>query len=243
MNREEYENLTKALAIYKSLVGSENGYIEKKGNESLFSDYQDEGVSEVLNIISTSMQLNIFRGKNGRLYIISESDSVLAKSENDVKSYFYNSNENRSERAYLFYYATLLLINELFGGNPIRQRRDYLPLKNWIDIIDTDVEKHKTLTLEEEMELGFNFVRVGRRWKGLSQETDSSIVKSINTKSGFLEKCLQFLVKEDLVESITEDELRIYPKEKLIDLIERGNLRVDRLQELKISDEQFEDQE
>lgn len=240
MNKIEYDNLTRAMEIYRSLVGSEHGYIEKKGNEDLFANYQDQGVNEVLNTICSSMKLRTFRGNKGRLYIVTDDDSVYAKNENEIKTYFYNQTEGRSERAYLFYYATLLLLNELFGGNPIRKRREYVPLDEWINILDTAVERHKVLTVEEELSLGFNFIRVGRRWKSLSSETDSTVVK-INTKAGFLEKCTSFLEKEDL---IYMDETRIAPTDKLIDLIERGNLRTDRLKELLHYEEEVpEDQE
>jgi hypothetical protein len=238
MDKDAYDNLTKALAIYRSLVASEHGYIEKKGNEDLFADYQDQGVSEVLNIICHSMQVNIFRGKSGRLYINSEDEGVYAKNESEIKAYFWQQGEPRSDRAYLFYYVTLLLINELFGGNPIRLRRDYLPLGNWIEIIDAAVEKHKELTIEEEMELGFNFIRVGRKWKCFSLDADAVKTKS-DTKIGFLDRCILQLKKEDLIDTVTEDEIRIFPTDKLIDLIERGNLNVDRLKELKLNAEEI----
>lgn len=235
MQKNEYDNITKALAIYRNLLESEQGYIEKRGNEELFADYQDQGVNEALHIICNSMQVRTFRGKGGRLYIVSEEEGMYAINESEVKTYFYDAKKDqpqeKSERGYLFYYATLILLDEFFGGNPIRQRRNYIPLNNWIQAVDAAVERHKELTLEEEAELGFNFIRVGRRWKCFSTENDD-VVAGINTKAGFLERCVQFLTREELIISSREDELRIYPTEKLIDLVERGNLRTERLSDL-----------
>lgn len=237
MQKSDYDNITRALAIYRNLLESDHGYIEKKGNEELFADYQDQGVNEALNVICDSMQVRTFRGKEGRLYLVSEDDGMYAIKESEVKTYFYDAKKDqpqeKSERAYLFYYATLLLLNEFFGGNPIRQRRNWIALNEWIQVVDAAVERHRELTLEEEAQLGFNFIKVGRRWKCFSTEMDDTVA-GINTKSGFLERCAQFLTREDLIISNREDELRIYPTKKMVDLMERGNLRTDRLKDLMI---------
>ena len=228
--------MLRALAIYKVLIDNEHGYIEKQnGNEELFADYFDYEVSEALSSIAQAMDVRIFKGQKDRLYIVPLNYATNAIKESELKTYFFDNKKEkgceRSERVYLFYYTTLILLDEFFGGKPIRLKRDYLNLSEWINLINNVVARHKDLTIEEELKLGFNFIRVGRRWNALSNENDKTTA-AINTKMGFLERVLLFLSKEELVITITEDETRIVPTEKLCDLIEKGNLKTYRIQEI-----------
>ena len=74
------------------------------------------------------------------------------------------------------------------------------------------------------MSLGFNFIRVGRKWNTLSSDSDKTII-GINTKLGFAKKSLDYLSKAELIIMVNDDDIRIYPTEKLTDYIEKGNLK------------------
>jgi hypothetical protein len=225
----ERDNLKKALEIYKTLIDSPQGYIEKNsGNNELFADYYDNDVNQILDVICEAFDVRIFKGNRNRLYVVPDISSSFAIKESDVGKYFYVGDRMEAEvgkdRTYLFYYITLIFFNELYGGNPIKQKRDYVPLGELLAIIDGYVEKHRQLTLEEEMSLAFNFIRVGRKWMTLSSDSDKTVT-GLSTRLGFARRSMEFLAREELVILVSDDETRIYPTEKLTDYIEKGNLK------------------
>lgn len=236
MNAEHFQS---ALLLYKALSSSESGYIEKnESNAMLFADFYDYEVSKVLDLVCQTMEVNIFKGEKDILYITPKSDSVGKIREEDIRRYFYEGKQgetgDRSERVYLFYYTTLIMLDLLFGGSPIEKKINYLTFSKWMEAIEDFMVKHKSISEEEEAELAFNFSKIRKKWDALSLDNDKAIAQ-VNTKVGFLNRCLQFLTKEGLIFAPKEDEILIYPTSKLCDLVKKGQLNFKRLEDLHIA--------
>lgn len=236
------EAIIAATKIYKELVDSEFGYIEKNDlNSEIFIDFMSDDVASALESMTEVLRVRIFKVQN-RIYLFPLEDSVLSVSESDVAKYFYvtpkTGKRESDERLYLFYYITLVFLNEIYGGAPFRKLNDYCTLEGLVEAMNTSVERQQaTITTEEEEDMGFNILAVGRKWKNFALTgggNKDSKVNSMSSKLGFAERAMKYLKKQGLVDIKVQDNTRIYPERKLSDLILVGGLNMDRIEELKI---------
>lgn len=235
------EVLDKALNIYAELIQSPYNFIEKSdSNRALFVDILDDEVLSVLDGICESFKVKIFKYQN-RIYLVPLDGSILAIEESKIAKYFHaNSDTNKresDERLYLFYYITLIYLNEIYGGTPFRKINDYITLADMLDAVDKSVERALTYEKEDDEEAQFNITTVAKKWDSFILQIDEKSSSKINrmyTKKGFLEKSLNFLKSEGLVEIRTTDNIRIYPTNRLSDIVAMGGLNMDRINDLKI---------
>lgn len=235
------ESIDKALQLYTELSKSPYGFIEKTdGNRHYFIDMLDNNVSMVLDSICENFKVNIFKTQN-RIYLVPLTDSILATNEEDISRYFHatsNSNKRENdERLYLFYYITLVYLNEIYGGTPFKKLNDYITLGNFIRAVDESVERALSFTKEDDYANRFNTTAVAKKWSSFILQNDSNTSSKINimaTKIGFIKKVINFLKKEGLVDVKTIDDERIYPTTKLTDIMLIGGLNMSKIEDLKI---------
>lgn len=235
------ESIDKALNLYTELSKSPYGFIEKTdGNRNFFIDMLDNDVNTVLDSICENFKVNIFKTQN-RIYLVPLTGSILATNEDDIARYFHatsstNKREN-DERLYLFYYITLVYLNEIYGGTPFKKLNEYVTLGNFIRAVDESVERALSLTKEDDYANRFNITAVANKWAGFILQSDANVANKTNlmsTKIGFITKVINFLKKEGLVDVKTIDDDRIYPTTKLTDLVLMGGLNMSKIEDLKI---------
>jgi hypothetical protein len=231
--------LTKALIVQRALLKSEYGFIENNiTNRELFSFYLEPQVRNLIDYISEELGLFVFKVQD-RLYISSKKGSFLDVNESDIARYFYISKEkevlNDSRiRLSLFYYITLNFLNILYSGYPIKNTQDYTTLREIIETVDESVERAlASFNEDNESEVGFNILKSCDAWRKFTLDSEGS--GDMNSKKGFVKRCIAYLKKHGLVKTLDDNEFRVYPERKLTDLMVNGGLDMDRIKELKIA--------
>ncbi|MGB7604536.1 MAG: DUF6063 family protein [Lutisporaceae bacterium] len=140
------ENVKAAIKIFRLLMVQ--GEFNKRDQSSLYSDYLELEVQEVLSAFQEEFGCKLLNFDN-TVYLIPNIDNeVLGIGASELRSYF-GSNSTKRE-VYLGYYIMMYIFYEFYNGkNKDPKKTDFLQISFLIDHLDERFERLRDMKAEE----------------------------------------------------------------------------------------------
>lgn len=231
------EELKKASEIFSWLLT--NGELSNKSNKELYENYMDENVQKILDIMAQAHNVNISKLES-YIYLIPNVDNMeLGYTRQDLKKALIGRSEVKNEEFYLASYIIMVILNEFYSGQGANLKsRISIDIYELQNTITSRLNKHKSKTYEliqEETKLPIYVI--ANFWDGLLL---SDANKSTRTKYWYINRVIEFMTKEKLIQVMNKEEL--YTTNKLDMLMTYKLLNADRAKEImEIFDEERED--
>lgn len=216
-------SLAKASRLWGYLL--EHGELAlKKGTNDLWSDYDDEDVRSMLNIMARENKLIIEKIRNTVYLVPTVDNTFLGFGKQDIREIVFKGNMS-SDQYYLFMFIMLVIIQRFYSsvnGEPIRSSQSEAEI---IDEVDKKLESFSGLD-EEQVE--FAVKAISQRWADARVSATSG---KRDTKLWYVDKVINFLEDNRLVKRAVTDR-RIYRQDRMDNLI-HGFLTSRRYKELQ----------
>ncbi len=219
MNTVHFDEATvmKAFDIYSVL--SRNGVAEK----SLLRDYiADDGVRGLVDQFARKVDCTtIIAGEH--LYMIPLVKLSPFHVSNDyLKRTYLKANATNTD-LYLLYFATIIFLGEFYDSYHSKEpTRDFLRLDEWVTCVNKRIESLKEHSEEDlkqyEKDFSYNWTAIIEKWDAMDDLKETAKKQTGNTISrlSFLDTVKRFLVDQEIVEEIGNQELSLTEKAKTI---------------------------
>lgn len=233
------EDIRKASDIFSWLLN--NGELTNKNNKELYEEYIDENVQKILDIMASSHNATISKLES-YIYLIPNTDNTsLGYTRQELKKALIGRAEVKNEEFYLATYMILVLLNEFYNGQgAYLKTRMSIDFSEFESIITTRLTKYENKVYEEiEEETKVPLSIIANYWKGLLLE---DVNKATRTKYWYINRVVEFLQKEKLINLLNKTE--IYPTNKMDMIVTYKMLNPDKLEEINniINFENFDDE-
>lgn len=216
MNYSE-QTVIKAFQIYTKLA--RDGIADKEAVQYYRADDEIRGLLD-----SFGREVDcVIMGTSDQLFLIPETRlSPFHVSNEWIKRHYLRSGATNGD-IYLLYFSTIILIGSFYDTYQSQEpTRQFLRTEEWVRFIQERIDQLKTHDEEEiqqlEKEFSYNWSLIIEKWEDMDDIKETAKKQSGNTISrfSFMNTVKRFLVDQDLVQEIGNDELTLTEKAKTI---------------------------
>lgn len=211
------DEVMKAFQIYAKI--SRKGYSE--GDELRLYLAEDK-VRGLVDQFAKEVECTIF-SVGERLYFVPLALNSPFHISNDTlkKSYFTGKTVNAD--IYFMYVTIIILIGEFYDSYQTTEpTREFISMSDWLEQVNDRLETLQAIEVEEikelEKEYEYNWSTIIGKWADMDDLKETAKSQSGRTISrlSFLHTVKKFLVAQELVQDIGNDELQLTEKAKVI---------------------------
>lgn len=214
--RYEQSDVIKAFQLFSQL--SQQGFIEKEDVE--FYRLNEEVQSLMEQFAREVDTVLVLAGD--MLYLIPSTVLSPFHIKNEQLRRELGANATNADM-YMLYFCILVFIGEFYNSYLSSEvQRDFLTTAEWLDGLQQRLQTLRQHSDEElsrhAEELQYNWLAILEKWEALNDVKESAQNQKGNTVSrlSFLNKVLQFMFKERLIEQVGPDEYALTEKTKTI---------------------------
>ncbi|MFN7252462.1 MAG: DUF6063 family protein [Anaerobacillus sp.] len=182
----------------------------------------DDEIRSLLDLYSREVDCVIILTSE-RLFLVPRTKLSPFHVNNDwIKRHYLRSGATNGD-IYLLYFATLVLFGSFYDTYQSQEpTRQFIRLDEWIHLIQERIEQIKTndeAQLKElEKEFSYNWSIIIQKWDDMDDIKETAKKQSGNTISrlSFIDTVKRFLVDQELVQEIGNDEITLTEKAKTI---------------------------
>lgn len=216
MNYSE-QTVTKAFQIYTTLA--REGVADK---EAVQQYRADDHIRGLLDTFSREVDCVIV-GTSEQLFLIPETKlSPFHVSNEWLKRNYLRSGATNGD-IYLLYFATIILFGSFYDTYQSQEAtRQFLKKDEWIRSIQERIDQLKTHDQETlntlEKEFSYNWSVIIEKWQDMDDIKETAKKQTGNTISrfSFIDTVKRFLIDQELIQEIGNDELALTEKAKTI---------------------------
>lgn len=213
----EAENVMKAFDLYTKLA--RDGLLVGEDYQLYMSNNE---VFSLLDQYAAKMECVLFVAAN-QLYMVPKTmNSPFHVNNEYLRKTYLKANATNSD-LYLAYFATIVLLGEFYNSYLTKEPTiHYLSLSRWVEAVNERIEvlvQHPEERLKElERELSYNWLSILEKWTALDDIKESAKSQKGQTLSrlSFIHTVKNFLVKEEVIKDIGNDEVELTEKAKMI---------------------------
>ncbi|MFD2618714.1 DUF6063 family protein [Terrilactibacillus laevilacticus] len=216
MNYPE-QKVMQAFSIYTKLA--RDGVTDKEAVQHYRADDDIRGLLDAFSrevdcvIVSTSEQM----------FLIPETKLSPFHVSNDwIKRRYLRSGATNGD-IYLLYFSTIILFGSFYDTYQSQEpTRQFFRLDEWVRFIQERIDQLKTHDEEElkqlEKEFSYNWRLIIEKWEDMDDIKETAKRQSGNTISrlSFMDTVKRFLVDQELIQEIGNDEITLTEKAKTI---------------------------
>lgn len=192
------------------------------GKEHLQVYIADDGVRGLVDQFAHKVDcVTLIAGEH--LYMIPETKLSPFHVNNDYLKRTYLKGNATNGDLYLLYFAAIVLLGEFYDSYHSKEpTRDFIRLDDWVESINKRMEtlkEHSTEQLKEyESEFSYNWTVIIEKWDAMDdlKETAKKQVGNTISRLSFLDTAKRFLLDQEIVEEIGNQELILSEKAKTI---------------------------
>lgn len=214
-----YEETTimKAFELYTIL--SRDGVADQAYLQGYIAD---DGVRGLVDQFARKVDcVTIIAGNH--LYMIPETKLSPFHVNNEYVRRTYLKGNAKNGDLYLLYLVTIVLLGEFYDSYHSKEpTRDFISLEEWVGCINKRIETLKEHSQEElqqyENEFSYNWTSIIEKWEAMDDLKETVKKQSGNTISrlSFLDSAKRFLLDQEIVVEIGNQELSLSEKAKTI---------------------------
>lgn len=216
MNYSE-QTVIKAFQIYTKLA--RNGFADKEAVQQYRADDEIRGL---LDAFSREVDCVIV-GTSEQMFIVPETRLSPFHVSNDwIKRNYLRSGATNGD-IYLLYFATIILFGSFYDTYQSQEpTRQFLRIDEWVRFIQERIDQLKTHDEEDikqlEIEFSYNWSLIVEKWEDMDDIKETAKKQSGNTISrfSFMDTVKKFLVDQELIHEIGNDEITLTEKAKTI---------------------------
>lgn len=211
------DEVMKAFQIYAKI--SRNGYSE--GDELRLFLAEDK-VRGLVEQFAKEVDCTIF-SVGERLYFVPLALNSPFHISNDTLKKTYFTGKTVNADIYFMYVTIIILIGEFYDSYQTTEpTRDFISMSDWLEQVNERLETIQAIDEEElkeiENEFEYNWSAIIGKWADMDDLKETAKVQSGRTISrlSFLNTVKRFLIAQELVQDIGNDELQLTEKAKVI---------------------------
>ncbi|WP_339062084.1 DUF6063 family protein [Tepidibacillus marianensis] len=212
----ENQTIMKAFDIYTLLA--KDGLVNKELLQEYLADDHIRGLVD--QFAGHVDSVNIIAGD--QLYMIPETKlSIFHVSNEYLRKTYFKAGTNTD--LYLMYFSIMVLIGEFYNSYTTTEvTRDFIQMDEWVRSVNQRVESLKEHSEEElkklEKEYSYNWTSIIEKWETMDELKETAKKQSGNTISrlSFLDTVKRFMIDQDLVIDLGNNELTLTEKAKTI---------------------------
>jgi hypothetical protein len=211
------DEVIKAFQIYAKI--SRNGYSE--GDELRLYLAEDK-IRGLVDQFAKEVDCTIF-SVGERLYFVPLALNSPFHISNDTLKRTYFTGKTVNADIYFMYVTIIILIGEFYDSYQTTEpTRDFISMSDWLEQVNERLETLQGVEEEElkeiEKEFEYNWSAVIGKWADMDDLKETAKVQSGRTISrlSFLNTVKRFLIAQELVQDIGNDELQLTEKAKVI---------------------------
>lgn len=216
MNYSE-QTVIKAFQIYTKLA--RDGVADRDAVQQYRADDEIRGL---LDRFSREVDCVIV-GTSEQMFLVPETRLSPFHVSNDwIKRHYLRSGATNGD-IYLLYFSTIILFGSFYDSYQTQEpTRQFLRLDEWVRFIQERIEQLKTHDEEEikslEKEFSYNWGLIIEKWEDMDDIKETAKKQSGNTISrfSFMNTVKRFLVDQELIREIGNDEITLTEKAKTI---------------------------
>lgn len=212
----EQQHVMKAFQLYSRLAVQ--GYIEQEDVECYLINEDIQSLLE--QFVREVDAILVHAGDVMYLVPITGLSPFHIKNEQIRKEFGANA---VNADVYMMYFAMLVFIGEFYNSYQSGEtQRDFLTINEWLAVVNARIitlRQHSPEELQQASEdLQYNWISILEKWDALNDIKESAVSQKGNTVSrlSFLDKVLQFMLKEKVVSEIGPGEYDLTEKTKTI---------------------------
>ena len=216
MDYKEKEVL-EAFKIYSALVAAGSC---SKADVSRY--IRDDKIGELVDKFAHQVDATVITaGESIYIVPLAITSPFHLTNESIKKNYLSSSAVNLD--IYLMYVTIIILLGEFYDSYQNQEpTRDFITMEEWLEAVNTRLEtlnhmdKELLKGIEEEQE--FNWIKILEKWNPIDDIKEGAKRQTGNTSNrlSFLNTVRAFLEKQEMIEDIGNDELKITEKTKTI---------------------------
>lgn len=220
------QTVIRAFQLYTKLA--RDGMVDQ---EALQLYNADEHIRALLDLFSQEVDCVIIKTSEQLFFVPKTKLSAFHVSNEWIKRKYLKSGATNAD-IYLLYFCTLILFGSFYDSyqspEPTRQ---FIGLDDWIRLIQERIDHLKTHDEEElkeyEKEFSYNWTTIIQKWDDMDDIKETAKRQSGNTISrmSFLDTVRRFLIDQDLVKDIGNNEITL--TEKAMTIIQRFFMEVE----------------
>lgn len=220
------QTVIRAFQLYTKLA--RDGMVDQ---EALQLYNADEHIRALLDLFSQEVDCVIIKTSEQLFLVPKTKLSAFHVSNEWIKRKYLKSGATNAD-IYLLYFCTLILFGSFYDSyqspEPTRQ---FIGLDDWIRLIQERIDHLKTHDEEElkeyEKEFSYNWTTIIQKWDDMDDIKETAKRQSGNTISrmSFLDTVRRFLIDQDLVKDIGNNEITL--TEKAMTIIQRFFMEVE----------------
>lgn len=215
--RYSEEKVIQAFQIYTTLART--SVTDREGVQLYRAD---DDIRSLLDLYAKEVDAVIV-STSEHLYLIPETKLSSFHVSNDwIKRNYLRSSATNAD-IYLLYFATIILFGAFYNSYQSgRPTRDFLRIDEWIHQIQERIEQLQALNEEvlkqKESEFSYNWRQIIEKWTDMNDIKESAKRQTGNTISrySFLDTVKRFLLDQDLVNDLGNEEITLTEKAKTI---------------------------
>lgn len=182
----------------------------------------DEKIRHLLDTFAREVDC-VLIGTSEQLFLIPETKLSTFHVSNDwIKRRYLRSGATNGD-IYLLYFATLILFGKFYDSYQSQTTKlSFLSIEEWVRSIQERIDQLKTHdeeTLKQyEREYSYNWRLIIEKWEDMDDIKESAKRQTGNTISrfSFTDTARRFLIDQELIEDIGNDEITLTEKAKTI---------------------------
>lgn len=211
------EQVLQSFKLYTIL--SIKGYAEKE-NMRLYM--ADDSIRGLVDQFAREVDCTVFDAGD-YIYMIPISQNSIFHVSNDTLKHDFLPGKFVNLDIYMMYTAIIVLFSEFYDSyQTMEPTRDFLPVNDWLlslneriaSLKEHDMEKLKEMDKEYE----YNWSAVVTKWEDMDEIKENVKAQDgrTNSRKSFLNVVKQFLIAQELVTDIGNEELELTEKAKTI---------------------------
>lgn len=211
------EKVIQAFNIYTTLART-----SVSDQEAVQAYRTDEDIRSLLDLYAKEVDAVIVHTSDD-LYLVPETRLSDFHVSNDwIKRNYLRSGATNAD-IYLVYFSTIILFGAFYNSyQSSRPTRDFIPIEEWIQLIQERVEQLESLDeevlKEKESEFSYNWRQIIEKWVDMNDIKENVKRQTGNTISrySFLDTVKRFLLDQDLIVDQGNEEIALSEKAKTI---------------------------
>lgn len=211
------EQIMKAFQIYAKL--SMNGIADKEDCRTYMADDEIRGL---VDQFAEAVGCTVFTAGDKLYFIPKAQNNFFHVTNETIKKNWLPARADNGD-IYLLYIAIIVLFGEFYDSyQTIECTRDFISMDEWLDSLAERLAVIDSMDQEQlkayEAEYKYNWVAIIEKWSAVNDISESSKTQDARTVSrlAFLNTYKNFLVGQDLIREIGNQEIELTEKAKII---------------------------
>lgn len=211
------EEVVKAFQIYAKI--SQKGYSE---GDELRVYLAEDKVRGLVDQFAKEVDCTIF-SVGERLYFVPLAVNSPFHISNETLKKTYFSGKTVNADIYFMYVTIIILIGEFYDSYQTTEpTRDFISMSDWLEQVNERLETLQAIEEEElkelEKEYEYSWSAIIEKWSDMDDLKETAKAQSGRTISrlSFLHTVKRFLIAQELVQDIGNDEIQLSEKAKVI---------------------------